>query len=87
MRLTVQTEPGVIELNFMWLPTWIGMNNLIKKEIEEKVGVLFLSRVINDTTLDELDEAIIEMLQAKFPSIHFEDYLRALKHVRQDEEG
>lgn len=84
MRLIVETEPGVLELNFMWLPTWIGMSHPIKKEIEEKIGEKFVGRDLNDGTLDEMDDAIIDLLQDKFPAVHFKDYLRALKDVRQE---
>ena len=69
----------------MWLPTWIGMNHTIKKEIEEKIGKGFKGHELTTETLDAMDEAIIGLLQEKFPSILFEEYLRALKHVRQEE--
>ncbi len=84
MRLTVQAPgDGVLELNFMWLPTWVGVNHAIKKEIEEKIGATFKGREIDETTLDELDEAIIDLLQKKFPEIQFTEYLRAIRHVHQ----
>lgn len=83
MRLTVEESPGVISLNFMWLPTWIGINHGIKKQIEQKIGPLFKGRDLDDATLDELDEAIIEELQKTFPEIQFSDYLRAICHVQQ----
>jgi len=84
MRLTVEVAPGVIELNWMWLPTWIGLNHSIKKEIEEKVGQAFIQRELTEDTLEELDEVIISFLQDKFPNVRFEKYLRALKDVHQE---
>jgi len=83
MRLTVEVSPGVIELNWMWLPTWIGINHGLKKQLEQKVGTLFKGRELSDATLDELDDAIIEELQKSFPEILFSDYLRAIRHVQQ----
>lgn len=85
MRLVIETEPGKLELNYMWLPTWVGMSHPLKKEIEDKIGKDFVGKDLTDETLDEMDEAIIELLQGKFPTIKFSDYLRALKDVEQRE--
>ena len=40
MLLVVQTSPGVIELTYMWLPTWLGMNADLKKKVEAHNGKL-----------------------------------------------
>jgi len=83
MRLVIETEPGKLELNYMWLPTWVGMSHPLKKEIEDKIGEDFVGKELSEDTLDLMDEAIIKLLQSKFPMISFSNYLRALKGVEQ----
>ncbi len=90
MRFVIETEPGKLEFNYMWVPTWIGMSKPIKQEIEDAIGEKFVGRTIEteeqkEAVFDEMDEAIIELLQSKFPAVNFTEYLRALKHVEQQE--
>lgn len=83
MHLTVEEEPGTLGLNFMWLPTWIGMNHALKKKIEEKISEDFVGKDLNEETLAAMDEAIIQLLASEFPEIEFADYVRGIQHVHQ----
>lgn len=74
-------EPGVVELSYMWLPTFIGMNTVLKKEIETLVGPLLVGRPASDDVLDEAHELIVDFLVKKFPFPGLRDYLDALKFV------
>ena len=38
MRFVVQTGPGVVELNWMWLPTFIGLSTQAKTLLEQRLA-------------------------------------------------
>lgn len=79
MHAVVATLPGVLELNYSWLPTWIGMNAQLKREVEEA-----LHRELENQPLD-LDRAhkiVVSFLTSKFPNIvGLEDHLDGLKFI------
>lgn len=83
MRLVVATEPGVVELNFMWLPTWMGINPQLKKDLETELKPLLLGKGLTDDLLEQVHEYALNYIVQRHP--HFEglrDYLDALKFVR-----
>lgn len=82
MKLVVATEPGVVELNFMWLPTWMGLNPQLKKELEAELEPMLVGRELTDDVLDAAHEHALAYLINRHP--HFEglrDYLDAIKFV------
>lgn len=81
MRLIVMSEPGVTELSWMWLPTFVGMNSALKKEIEEKVSEMLVGKLATDDVLDAAHEKVIELVCEKFPLPGLRDYLDAIKFV------
>lgn len=81
MRLIVMPEPGVTELSWMWLPTFIGMNSALKKEIEEEVSKMLVGKPATDETLDAAHDRVIELVCQKFPLPGLKDYLDAIKFV------
>lgn len=83
MRTVVVTAPGVLELNFMWLPTWIGSNAMIKKRLEEMLSESVVGRELTEANLDEINELVIEALEELNPSVEgLRDYLDGLKFVK-----
>lgn len=88
MRLVDRTGPGTISLNFMWLPTWIGMNAQLIKEIEEAVAGEIVGRVLTDDTLDLAGARVMHFLSARFPNLAgLEDYLDGMKFVSDSNGG
>jgi len=84
MRLVHDVGDGVVELNYMWLPTFIGMNKAVKDKIQEKIGAMFVREVLDDSSLAKMHEAVIQALVNEFPGIPgLEEYLRAIEHVRE----
>jgi hypothetical protein len=82
MRLIVATEPGTVELNYMWLPTWIGMNSVLKKEIEDAVSPMLVGKELSDEVLEAASEKVMDFLEVKFSGLSgLRDYLDALKFV------
>jgi hypothetical protein len=85
MHAVVHTARGVIELNWMWLPTWIGMNANIKKDVEKKLGDLIVGMEITHANLDTMHEMVVDEIVALNPSVEgLREYLDGLKYVRID---
>lgn len=82
MRLVVATGRGQVELSYMWLPTWIGLNGALKNELEGAVRHQIEGKPLDEETLDMAHEAVMSFLEAKFPIEGLRDYLDALKFVR-----
>ena len=85
MKLIVRSGKGRVELNYMWLPTFIGMNGVLIKEIEEKFSSQLVGKVLTPELLDAVSEQVKTYLTEKFPILGLWDYLDGLKFV--DEEG
>ncbi len=82
MRLIVQTDYGKTELNYTWLPTWIGMNTALKNELEKAVSDKIVGKVMSEEVLDEAHDLIVKWFADKFPNlVGLADYLDALKYV------
>lgn len=82
MRTVVATEEGTIEVNWMWLPSFIGMNSQIKLELEKEVSDKFIGAYLNEKTLNEANDLVIKCLQSKFKALKgLEQYLDCLKYV------
>lgn len=81
MRFIQVEEGGVATLNYMWLPTWLGMNAAFKRELERD----FSPKVVGCSTekLDELNDLLIDYIVEKYPSVTgLRDYLDGLKFVQ-----
>lgn len=88
MKLFERNGPGSIGLNYMWLPTWVGMNKALLKEIEEYVTPILMGQELTDETLTKADEAAIQFLVQKFPDISgLFEYLDGLKYVETNGEA
>jgi hypothetical protein len=79
MNVVVQTDPGVLELNFMWLPTWIGMNANLKKEIEEELRKEIEGKPLDTTRAHDF---VVRLLVKKYPELRgLDHYLDGLKYI------
>lgn len=84
MRFVSVPEPGVVELNYTWLPTWIGMNNTLKEQIEQRLGPDFVGRAMTEEVLDELHQRVVALLVEMHPGLPgLRDYLDAIKYVTE----
>ncbi len=82
MLLIQRTEVGHIELNWSWLPTWIGMNTALLREIEAAVSPMVVGRALTDDLLEEIHQLVIDFLKQKYVNISgIDDYLDGLKFV------
>lgn len=79
MLLVYEVEPGTYELAYMWLPTWIGMNIEIKKEIETYIHNRFVGK---EATARDMHDAVVDYLCDKFPDINgLRAYLTVVEQV------
>jgi hypothetical protein len=85
MRFVERTGPGKLELNYMWLPTWIGMNEGLIRELEKTLGETIVGKVISDDLLDEAHRQLLDIIVAKFPHQRgLFEYLDGLKFVEDN---
>jgi hypothetical protein len=82
MRAIIQTEPGVLELNYMWLPTFIGMNAALKQAMEKDLAEKMQGIPLDNRGLDRAHDVVVDYLVAKFPEIHgLPKFLDAMKFI------
>ncbi len=83
MRVVVITAPGVLELNYMWLPTWIGSNAMLKQQLEKELSGKIVGRPLTEAELDEINKEVISGIVELHPEIEgLDDYLDGLKFVK-----
>lgn len=73
------------ELNFMWLPTFIGQNFNIMRELEKAWASEFAGRVVSSKLLDEIHHWTLDWLCSRFPVEGLSTYLKAIEHVKDDD--
>ena len=84
MRLVTVVGTGVVEFNYMWAPTFLGMGGQLKLELEKKLAPELVGKPMSDETLDWAHDRVVEMILEKFPTIEgLRDYLDAIKFVRE----
>lgn len=85
MLLVQEVEPGKIELTWMWLPTWLGINADLKRQLEAHVTKEFVGQ---KATLDVLHHVVIEFFCAKFPEVRgLREYLRGVEKIEVADEA
>lgn len=81
MRVVVSVGKGVAELNWTWLPTFIGMDSFVRKEMREVVRQ-FEGQELTEEVLDQAHKAVCAFLQERYATIHgLAAYLDGLKAV------
>lgn len=82
MRAVVATDEGCIELSYMWLPTFIGMNHQLKKELESVLSDKLVGQPLTEEVLDTAHELVVDFLEKKFPATKgLRDVIDSLKYV------
>ncbi len=82
MRLVVLTGEGTIELNYTWLPTWMGCNAHLTADIERELQHKLVGRVVSEDLLDEAHEYVLAFLCDKHKSFQgLRQYLDGIKAV------
>lgn len=81
MRL-ISVTGNVVELNYMWLPTWLGQNAQFKKQLETDLRSQVEGLELTEVSLDAVDRLVMNYIVEKFPHVAgLFDYLDGLKFV------
>jgi hypothetical protein len=84
MRLIVREGPGKVGFNFMWAPTFLGMDNNLKKQLEAHLQPLVKGKPMNDDTLAAAHDEAIDFICKYHKAIPgLRDYLDAMKFVQE----
>jgi hypothetical protein len=82
MRL-VAVSGLVVELNYMWLPTWIGQNAQFKQKLETDLRSQIEGLELTESNLDKIDRMVLDYIVAQHTHVEgLFDYLDGLKFVR-----
>lgn len=83
MRAVILTDPGVLELNWQWLPTWVGMNTALTQKIEREIAPLVQGKALTARELDDVSDKIINLIAEQCPLQGVRDYLDGLKFITE----
>jgi len=82
MKLVVVEEAGTACLNYSWLPTWLGINNRFKNDMEKALREKVVGLTMDERGLEEAHRLVIEYIAEQNPGIKgLYEYLDALKYV------
>ena len=82
MRAIIDAGKGVVELNYMWLPTFIGMNAVLKQRMEKDLQAELRGVELDDRGLDRAHDLVVDYVVKQFPNIKGLDlYLDGLKYL------
>lgn len=85
MRLIQLTEEGRLELTYMWMPTWLGLNGAALKRVEGVILPKVRGLEATEQNLDTINLMVLDELISQFPDIEgLRDYLDGLKFVKHD---
>jgi len=84
MRL-IHVVDKAVELNFMWLPTWLGQNAKFKQQLERDLAPQIQGMEMTEPNLDKIHDMVLDYIVEKFPIPGLFDYLDGLKFVRDRE--
>jgi hypothetical protein len=84
MRLVQFAKDGAVELNWMWLPTFIGQNQLVLRELGKAWTEKFKGQLeLTEMSLDIIHEFTLDWLQEKFKIPGLRQYLSAIVDVQE----
>lgn len=79
-------NPNILEVAWMWLPTFIGQNTALLGELDHVLNARYIGPkpgeiVVDDQMLDEINNFTINWIVEKLNIEGLEEYLRAVRHV------
>jgi len=80
-------QTGRLEVRWMWLPTFIGQNTAIMRELEIAGQAKWCGKASpvdeDDVFLARVEEWVIDWLCKRFPIEGLKEYLAGIKHVQE----
>ena len=78
---------GRLEVKWMWLPTFIGQNQAVMKELQIAGQAMWYGKASpvdeDDAFLDEVEEWVVQWICKRFPLEGLGQYLSAIKYVKE----
>lgn len=87
MRLIQQNKDkaDILEVAWMWLPTFIGQNTALLGELDHVLNAKFSPPIeVDDVKLDEIHRFVIDWLCSKLQVPGLWHYLRAIEDVGEE---
>lgn len=81
MLAVVRTGEGAIAVNYLWLPTWVGMNAALVRDIDAAVGEKFVGQALTDETLLAAHERVVQYVTERFKLTGLKEYLDGVRQV------
>lgn len=83
MHLVVPAGPGELVLNYLYLPTFIGMNAPLMEKLEKELGPEIVGKELTEASMADMDKKIIRWICSQFPSLTgLDDYLDGIKFIQ-----
>jgi hypothetical protein len=83
----VSATGNVVELNYMWLPTFIGQNAAFKKKLEQDLRGQIEGLELTPVNLDRIHGMVMDYILEEFKIEGLFDYLDGLKFVQAGTDG
>lgn len=84
MRVVQVNGDGALEFNYMWLPTFIGQNFLVMKELERFWKETYPDGLVyDDKALDDMHDLTVDWLCGKFKIDGLREYLEGIEKVKE----
>lgn len=81
MLAVILDGKGTASINWSWLPTWIGMNANLVRDLDEVIRPLLTGKPATFENLRFAHGKVIEYLEARFALPGLVDYLDGLKFL------
>lgn len=77
------TMTGRLEVNYLWLPTWLGINSTVLRKLEELLSSQIVGMQATEENLDQINDLVLDTLVEEHKEvIGLRDYLDGLKFVQ-----
>lgn len=77
-------KPKILEVAWMWLPTFIGQNTALLGELDHVLGARFPTPFeVDDAKLDEIHRFVIDWVCDKLKIPGLWHYLKAVENIKE----
>lgn len=83
MKAVIKSGKNSLEINWSWLPTWMGMNTALMNELDSLIRPHIVGKPMNQDTLDTAHDLVLDFLVEKYKIPGLYDYLDGLKYVTE----
>lgn len=77
-------KPKILEVAWMWLPTFIGQNTALLGELDHVLGARFPTPLeVDEAKLDEIHRFVIDWICDKLKIPGLWHYLKAVENIKE----